>query len=74
MVYAYAIDHLNFKSCHFDVSKDNDRVLKFHEKFDAVRVGETKVDYLFKLNLDAISNAQKKFSKFLTSVVAIIFG
>jgi len=73
MVYAYAVDHLGFKSCHFDVRKENVGVLRFHEKFDAVRVGETNLDYFFNLSLQAIRNAQRKFSKFLPSGVTVNF-
>ena len=41
MVYAYALDHLGFKSSHFDVRKGNERVWQFHERFGAQRVQET---------------------------------
>lgn len=55
MVYAYAIDHLGFRACHFDVRKGNARVIAFHQRFGAEIVGETPQDYLFRLSRKSIS-------------------
>ena len=48
MVYAYAVDHLGFKSAHFDVRKGNEKVWQFHERFGARRVEETAKDHLYR--------------------------
>lgn len=73
MVYAYAINHLGFKSAHFDVRKGNERVWNFHERFGAVRVGETDLDYLYQINLPAIKCAQNRYLKFLPNGVEVEF-
>lgn len=71
MVYAYAIDHLGFTGAHFDVRKGNERVWQFHERFGAVRIGETELDYLYQLNLDAIRSARQRYAKFLPGDVVV---
>ena len=71
MVYSYAIDHLGFKSCHFDVRKGNDRVIKFHERFGAVCVSESDIDCFFVLSGDAIRAAKLKYTDFLSSAVRV---
>lgn len=73
MVYAFATDHLGFKACHFDVRKGNDRVIKFHERFGAVCVGESDLDYFFELSAAAIRDARLKYTEFLSSTVRVDF-
>lgn len=71
MVYAYAIDVLGFRSAHFDVRKGNDRVLSYHERFGAHRVGETSEDYLFEIDNKAVHTARKRYIKFLPDAVSV---
>lgn len=71
MVYAYAIDHLGFKACHFDVRKGNANVIKFHERFGAQIVEETELDFLFTLSLDAISKSRLRYTEFLSGSVIV---
>jgi RimJ/RimL family protein N-acetyltransferase len=73
MVYAYAIDHLGFKSAHFDVRKGNGRVLQFHERFGARRTGETESDIFYRLDGNAISEARKHYQRFLDESVQVEF-
>lgn len=72
MVYAYAIDHLGFEACHFDVRKDNEHVIKFHKRFGAACVAESDLDYFFVLTRDAIHGARLKYTEFLASTVRVI--
>lgn len=51
MVYTFSTDSLEFTASHFDVRKDNEHVVRFHESFDAKRTGETREDYLFSINI-----------------------
>ena len=71
MVYAYAVDHLGFSASHFDVRKGNERVWLFHERFGARRVGETDLDYLYNLSLEAIRDSQLRYRKFLPNGVTV---
>jgi RimJ/RimL family protein N-acetyltransferase len=71
MVYAYALDHLRFENAHFDVRKDNTHVWRFHERFGAVRVGETSIDYLYEITEDRIRQSLSRYQKYLPSGVTI---
>ncbi len=71
MVYAYAVDHLGFTAAHFDVRKGNERVWQFHERFGAQRTGETELDYLYTLDLDAIHASRQRYAKFLPAGVTV---
>lgn len=65
MVYAYAIDHLGYQQAHFDVRKGNEHVWRFHERFGAVRAGETEHDYLYRLDASAITASRRRYRKHL---------
>lgn len=71
MVYAYAVDHLGFKACHFDVRKGNERVIKFHDRFGATITSETELDYFFTLGLDAIAESRARYVEFLSGHVVV---
>lgn len=71
MVYAYAIDHLKFQAAHFDVRKGNESVWRFHERFGAQRTGETTMNYLYQINSEQISTAQKRYKKYLPQLVNV---
>ena len=55
MVYAYAVDHLGFTAAPFDVRKGTERVWQFHQRFGAVRIAETELDYLYRIEAPAIT-------------------
>lgn len=71
MVYAYAVDHLGFSSAHFDVRKGNERVWQFHERFGAVRIGESELDFLYRIDSIAITASRQHYSRFLTGGVKV---
>ncbi len=71
MVYAYAIDYLKFQTAHFDVRKGNESVWRFHERFGAQRVLTTDIDYLYTLDAKAISEARKRYAKFLPENILV---
>jgi RimJ/RimL family protein N-acetyltransferase len=72
MVYAYAIDHLGFSAAHFDVRKANARVCAFHERFGAIRSGESELDWLYDISKKAITNARKRYYRFLPNKLEIL--
>ena len=69
MVYAYALNHLEFKERHFEDRKGNERVWQFHERFGAKRVNENELDYFYCLSLEAIRDSLLRYSKFLPNDV-----
>jgi len=73
MVYAYAIDHLGFKSAHFNVRKGNERVWQFHERFGARRVSEDQDDYQYRLDGEAIRKSRQRYQRYLDSTVNVKF-
>lgn len=73
MVYAYAVDHLGFKAAHFDVRSGNERVWRFHEKFGALRTGQTAMDHFYQLDSQAIAAARKRYQRFLHGSVSVTY-
>ncbi|MEI6336333.1 MAG: GNAT family N-acetyltransferase [Methylococcaceae bacterium] len=71
MVYAYAIDYLKFQSAHFDVSSGNESVWRFHERFGAIRISETTMNFSYKISFEDISTAQKRYKKYLPQHINI---
>lgn len=71
MAYAYAVDALGFTASHFDVRKGNERVWQFHERFGAVRIDESDLDYFYCLDGKAIAAARARYRRFLEGSVAV---
>lgn len=64
LVYHFALS-LGFKNAHFNVRKGNESVWKFHERFGALKSGETADEYLYSISLEAIVRSLKKYKKYL---------
>lgn len=64
VVYHYGL-HLGFDAAHFDVRKGNRSVWQFHERFGAVKTGETEEDYLYAIDRLAIERSLARYAKFL---------
>jgi RimJ/RimL family protein N-acetyltransferase len=73
MVYAYAVDHLGFRTSHFDVRKGNERVWQFHERFGAQRTAETDLDYFYRLESEAIAFSRTHYQRFLEGSVKVSY-
>ena len=61
MVYKYGFDYLGFMKSHFEVMKGNDKVVAFHEKMGARRVGEDEVNFYFEINKPQIDIVRANF-------------
>ena len=72
MVYEYAIDYLGFSQAHFDVRKGNESVWRFHERFGAERIGETELDYLYRIGSEKIEIARQRYKKFLPEPLVVV--
>ena len=70
MVYRYALS-LGFTRAHFEVRKDNASVWRFHERFGAVRSGETEQEFLYTLSAEAIAASLQKYSRFLPQGIRV---
>jgi len=49
-IYDFGFGELKFGSSHFDVRKDNVKVISFHERFGAQRISENELDVFFTLS------------------------
>lgn len=71
MVYAYALDFLGFSRAHFDVRKANEHVWRFHERFGATRVGESALDYYYRIEPDAIAASRQRYRRYLPEPISV---
>ena len=70
MVYRYALD-LGFTRGHFEVRKDNESVWRFHERFGAVRTGETEHEFLYAISGAAIAASLRKYLRYLPAGIRV---
>ncbi|MGL4939358.1 GNAT family N-acetyltransferase [Shewanella sp.] len=68
LVYQFAFEELNFEKSHFDVRKENSKVIAFHEKMGAEKKSETELDYYFEVQKEHVYNARYKYLKFISSL------
>lgn len=64
-VYDFAFYELGFKRSHFDVRKNNDKVIAFHKRFGAIIIGEDNENYYFNFTLQEYNETRKKYIKFV---------
>ncbi|HIF9399490.1 TPA: GNAT family N-acetyltransferase [Photobacterium damselae] len=65
LVYELAFKKLDFEQSHFDVRKNNIKVIGFHKKFGAVKVDENELDYFFIYKKSDYLEYSKKLTRFL---------
>ena len=50
LTYIFGFNNLGFKKSHFEVRKDNKRVLELHKKFGAQIISEDKLNFYFSIS------------------------
>jgi RimJ/RimL family protein N-acetyltransferase len=65
MIYDYAFYSLHYLKSHFDVRKDNLRVVDFHKRFGAKIVGNDDLNYYFEYGVDDYAEIRKKYRRYL---------
>lgn len=65
LIYKVAFEYLGFSRSHFDVRKENVKVIDFHTKMGAKLVGESDLDYYFEVQKDDIERERDRLSRFL---------
>lgn len=65
LVYDYAFFALHFDRSHFDVRKDNVRVVDFHTRFGARIVSEDELNYYFEYDRATYLETRKKYARCL---------
>jgi hypothetical protein len=61
MVYAYGLE-CGFTAAHFDVRKGNEKVWRYHERWGALRVDETELDYLYSIDEPEIRGGIQRYA------------
>jgi RimJ/RimL family protein N-acetyltransferase len=64
-IYEFAFYQLNFESSHFDVRKNNTKVINFHKRFGAKIISENEIDYFFIFNREAYEKTKLKYKRYL---------
>ncbi|NMT50966.1 N-acetyltransferase, partial [Vibrio parahaemolyticus] len=60
LVYAFGFSVLGFNQSHFDVMKENKKVVSFHEKMGAVKVGESDDSYQYIIQKHAVEQMKNR--------------
>lgn len=63
LLYDYAFFTLGFAKSHFDVRKENDKVVTFHQRFGAETVSADEENYYFNFTREAYQKTREKYSK-----------
>jgi RimJ/RimL family protein N-acetyltransferase len=66
-IYEIGFNICGFHKSHFDVRKDNTKVLKFHRNFGAKQINEDEIDFYFDFTRDDYEAIKPKYQKFILS-------
>ena len=64
-IYEFGFNNLHFNQSHFDVRKDNIRVVAFHKRFGAKIVNKDQLDYFFNFSKKQYAIIKKKYARYL---------
>jgi RimJ/RimL family protein N-acetyltransferase len=65
LVYDFAFFSLHYARSHFDVRKQNNRVIDFHKRFGAAVTGEDALNYYFELTRPAYIEARQRYKRYV---------
>jgi len=61
LVYEFGFSELGFEKSHFDVMKENERVISFHKKMGAYQVAEDEENVYFEISKTSVAEAKERF-------------
>lgn len=64
-IYEFGFYRLGFERSHFDVRKDNKKVIAFHQRFGAKIVGESELDYFFNFEKKDYETIRERYKRYL---------
>ena len=64
-IYEFGFYSLGFEKSHFDVRKENDKVIAFHQRFGAKIVDEDELDYFFNFEKSDYEIIKEKYKRYL---------
>jgi RimJ/RimL family protein N-acetyltransferase len=65
LIYDFGFYALHYSKSHFDVRKENQRVVDFHKRFGARLVGEDSLNYYFEYDVDDYLRTRQKYRRYL---------
>ncbi|WP_283597170.1 GNAT family N-acetyltransferase [Photobacterium phosphoreum] len=65
LVYELAFKKLEFEQSHFEVRKENIKVVDFHRKFGAKQVDDNEIEFFFTYSKNEYIDFSKKYKRFL---------
>ena len=65
LVYEFGFTKLNYSKSHFDVMKDNTKVINFHLKMGAIKTNEDNEHNYYIIDKEAIEKQRNKYQRFL---------
>jgi RimJ/RimL family protein N-acetyltransferase len=65
LIYDFAFFSLHYSKSHFDVRKENQRVVDFHKRFGACVVSEDDLNFYFHYDRDAYMSVRQKYRRYL---------
>jgi RimJ/RimL family protein N-acetyltransferase len=71
LVYAYGLHTLGFRCAHFQVRRGNTRVWAFHERFGAVRTGESALEFEYEITREAILRSMDRYRRYLPKLPTV---
>ena len=64
-IYEFGFYSLGFEKSHFDVRKENDKVIAFHQRFGAKIIDEDKLNYFFNFEKSDYEIIKEKYKRYL---------
>ncbi|MEI7611257.1 MAG: GNAT family N-acetyltransferase [Betaproteobacteria bacterium] len=65
LIYDFAFYSLHYKKSHFDVRKENQRVVAFHQRFGAIIVREDEINYYFQYSQEDYLKTRQRYLRYL---------
>lgn len=65
LIYDFAFFSLHYARSHFDVRKQNERVVDFHKRFGAQIVSEDELNYYFRYSREDYLRTREKYRRYL---------
>ena len=64
-IYEFGFNKLGFEKSHFNVRKDNDRVVAFHKRFGANIVDQNQANYFFNFERKDYIKIREKYKRYI---------
>ena len=71
LIYEFAFHNLGFPAAHFDVRKENQRVLAFHRRFGARDAGQDADNFYFTYARSDYERVRERYAKYLPAEVRV---